>query len=72
MFDIEPRTRFGKAGYQDGHEGAGTDTHASMRHYKNALRNPRPLRFEACINLQGWLPPAALPGCGGRGRGAAT
>ena len=72
LFDIEPLTRFGKAGHQYGHEGAGTDTHASMRHYKNALCNPRPLRFEACINQQGWLPPAALSGCGGRGKRGLT
>ena len=29
---------------------------ASARYYKNALRNPSPLRFKACINIQGWLP----------------
>ncbi len=41
---------------------------------KNALRTPRPLRFKVHTNPQGWLPLAALTGCGGRGggRGAAT
>ena len=29
----------------------------------------RPMQFKVHTNPQGWLPPAALTGCGGRGRG---
>jgi len=36
---------------------------------KNALRTPRPWWFKVHTNPQGWLPPAALTGCGGRGEG---
>jgi len=52
-------------------------TQSSLRYAemaKNALRTPSHWWLKVHTDPQGWLPPAALAGCGGRGggRGAAT
>jgi len=39
------------------------------RWYRERLERSTKRRFKVITNLQGWLPPAALSGCGGRAGG---